>query len=126
MAGVIGLQKFSYDLWGDAVNVASRMESHGLPNRIQVTEQTYEKLKHRYDFEKWQNTKVKGKGRMTTYLYVKRKSEATPLEGDGMIPADGEAIAPESLPTQCPLPPRQPDGHYLDVLGINHTVQTDS
>jgi class 3 adenylate cyclase len=75
VAGVIGLRKFSYDLWGDAVNVASRMESHGLPNRIQVTEATYHLLQHRYHFEKWGKVNVKGKGRMTTYLYVGRRDD---------------------------------------------------
>ncbi|MGD1852165.1 MAG: adenylate/guanylate cyclase domain-containing protein [Cyanophyceae cyanobacterium] len=129
VAGVIGLQKFSYDLWGDAVNVASRMESHGLPNRIQVTEHTYEKLKHRYKFERWQNTKVKGKGRMTTYLYIGRKENVEPTKfEDGHRlggKADG-AIAPnQPLPNQSALPPKPPDKHYLDVLGINHSGQTE-
>jgi len=48
VAGVIGLKKFSYDLWGDAVNLASRMESHGIPGEIQVTSTTYEQLKNHF------------------------------------------------------------------------------
>jgi len=67
VAGVIGVAKFIYDLWGDAVNVASRMESLGVPGKIQVTEETYERLKHRYSFEKRGEIQVKGKGMMTTY-----------------------------------------------------------
>jgi adenylate cyclase len=68
VAGVIGLKKFTYDLWGDTVNTASRMESHGIAGCIQVCEDTYEKLKYKYLLEKRGVIKVKGKGEMTTYL----------------------------------------------------------
>ncbi|MEL7241510.1 MAG: adenylate/guanylate cyclase domain-containing protein [Cyanobacteria bacterium J06573_2] len=68
VAGVIGLQKFTYDLWGDTVNIASRMESHGLPGRIQVTQETYQRLRHKFILEKRGEISVKGKGLMTTYL----------------------------------------------------------
>jgi adenylate cyclase len=72
VAGVIGKNKFIYDLWGDTVNIASRMESHGIANAIQVTEPTYERLKDRYRFEKRGIIDVKGKGPMTTYLLIGR------------------------------------------------------
>ena len=73
VAGVIGTKKFIYDLWGDAVNVASRMESSGEPGQIQVTEATYERLKDSYHMEKRGLVSVKGKGQMTTYWLLGKK-----------------------------------------------------
>jgi adenylate cyclase len=68
VAGVIGRAKFIYDLWGDTVNTASRMESHALPGTIQVTERVYELLRHRFDLQARGMVEVKGKGPMTSYL----------------------------------------------------------
>jgi class 3 adenylate cyclase len=73
VAGVIGLKKFIYDLWGDTVNIASRMESHGITGCIQVTAETYEILKDKYTFEKRGAIQVKGKGYMVTYLMTGKK-----------------------------------------------------
>ncbi|HEY9737175.1 MAG TPA: adenylate/guanylate cyclase domain-containing protein, partial [Trichocoleus sp.] len=73
VAGVIGIRKFSYDLWGDAVNVASRMQSQGTPGKIQVTEATYQRLQQRYDFEQVGQVLVKGRGYMTTYQFMGRR-----------------------------------------------------
>jgi class 3 adenylate cyclase len=68
VAGVIGRTKFIYDLWGDTVNTASRMESHGIPGSIQVTERTYLRLAPEFEFEERGIIEVKGKGPMRTYL----------------------------------------------------------
>ncbi len=68
VAGVIGLKKFAYDLWGDTVNTASRMESHGIAGSVQVCETTYQLLKDKYLLEKRGLIKVKGKGEMMTYI----------------------------------------------------------
>jgi PAS domain S-box-containing protein len=73
IAGVIGKKKFTYDLWGDTVNIANRMESHGIPGKIQVTEATYQHLKDHYEFEQRGTIDVKGKGQMATYWLLKRK-----------------------------------------------------
>ena len=70
VAGVIGRAKFSYDLWGDTVNTASRMESHALPGTIQVTERTYECLRDRFELAQRSTVEVKGKGPMISYLLL--------------------------------------------------------
>ncbi len=70
VAGVIGLKKFSYDLWGDAVNLASRMESHGIPGKIQVSEATYLLIKDEFQLEERGIIQVKGRGELTTYFLI--------------------------------------------------------
>ena len=76
VAGVIGLKKFIYDLWGDTVNTASRMESQGIPGCIQITTSTYQLLKNqdKYHFEQRGQIEVKGKGLMTTYMLTAKTS----------------------------------------------------
>ena len=74
VAGVIGTKKFIYDLWGNAVNTASRMESHGVPGRIQVSIYTYELLRDKYEFEERGLIEIKGQGEMPTYFLTGPKT----------------------------------------------------
>jgi class 3 adenylate cyclase len=76
VAGVIGRHKFSYDLWGDTVNTASRMESQGVPGCIQVTDRTHRRLRGRYRFERRGPVQVKGKGELVTWFLVGRDGQA--------------------------------------------------
>ena len=76
VAGVIGKRKFTYDLWGDAVNMASRMESHGIPGQIQTTQATYLLLKNDFIFKKRGTIDIKGKGAQDTYLLISKKKNS--------------------------------------------------
>jgi class 3 adenylate cyclase len=73
VAGVIGLKKFIYDVWGDTVNTASRMESTGVPGRLQVSRATYERLADEFEFEHRGMVEVKGKGQLETWFLIRPK-----------------------------------------------------
>jgi adenylate cyclase len=83
VAGVIGTKRFLYDLWGDAVNTASRMESHGTPGEIQITRSTYELLKDEFVCRRRGTILVKGKGAMETWYLVGSRSDARRTEVPG-------------------------------------------
>ena len=88
VAGVIGARKPQYDIWGNTVNVASRMDSTGLPNHTQVTEEVYIILKHLpYEFTLRGEVKVKGKGNMTTYFLTGRRAAST-MRMDDLVTAN--------------------------------------
>ncbi|MBR0939166.1 adenylate/guanylate cyclase domain-containing protein [Bradyrhizobium jicamae] len=79
VAGVVGTRKFFYDVWGDAVNVASRMESTGIPGKIQVSLEAYELLKDDFNLESRGLVDIKGKGKMQTWFLVDRKASVAPV-----------------------------------------------
>jgi adenylate cyclase len=89
VAGVVGTRKFFYDVWGDAVNVASRMETTGAAGRIHVSQEMYERLKDDFILEGREEIEVKGKGRMTTWFLVGRK----PLAVQPGLPATPVVVA---------------------------------
>jgi len=78
VAGVIGKTKFSFDLWGDSVNYASRMESTGVPGKIQISRTVYERVHDIFEVEERQGVQVKGKGMLTTYIVQGEKGGAQP------------------------------------------------
>lgn len=75
VAGIVGTHKFAYDLWGDVVNTASRMESGGVPGSIQVTQATYELIRDQFVCEPRGVISVKGKGDMNTYILVSKRTD---------------------------------------------------
>jgi class 3 adenylate cyclase len=89
VAGVIGTKKFIYDIWGDTVNVASRMEAMGAPGRIHVSAAVEQRLRGRFIFEPRGVTEIKGKGPMATFFLV---AEAGPSRPE--IASDSSAAAP--------------------------------
>ncbi|MEW6261717.1 MAG: adenylate/guanylate cyclase domain-containing protein [Thermodesulfobacteriota bacterium] len=104
MTGVIGTKKYFFDMWGDTVNVASRMESQGLPGFIQVTGATYKRLQEAYEFISRGVIHVKGKGEFATYFLLGRKGDARCEEARRAIQAKGLAshglaLAKEELKT---------------------------
>jgi class 3 adenylate cyclase len=72
VAGVIGKRKFAFDLWGDTVNTASRMESHGQPGRVHVSQATHDLLSEQFTFEARGLTQIKGKGELSTFFLNER------------------------------------------------------
>jgi guanylate cyclase len=93
VAGVIGRKRFLYDLWGDAVNTASRMESHGTPGEIQVTATTRELLKDEFELEPRGTVAIKGKGAIETWYLVGRRVASTAKPAAATSAADEAAAS---------------------------------
>nr|WP_170766457.1 adenylate/guanylate cyclase domain-containing protein [Ruegeria lacuscaerulensis] len=74
VAGIIGSHRFLYDVWGDTVNFASRLESTGTPGRVQVSEATARQVGHRFEVSEPVDTRIKGKGQVRTYYVTQRKT----------------------------------------------------
>jgi adenylate cyclase len=87
VGGVIGLRKFVFDIWGDSVNTASRMESHGVPGRIQLSEATYELIRDEFNCEPRGSVEVKGKGPMRTWFLLGERN----AHADGARPVAAAA-----------------------------------
>jgi adenylate cyclase len=83
VAGVIGRKRFLYDLWGDAVNTASRMESHGTPGRIQITRATYELLADEFECDPRGPIAVKGKGEIESWYLIGPRGDRASAANDG-------------------------------------------
>ena len=83
VAGVIGMKKFIYDLWGDTVNIASRVTEQAAPSTILVDATTYRRVRNQFDFEGPQSVNVKGKGEITVYRLIAHKTQAADVAGVG-------------------------------------------
>ena len=92
VAGVIGRKRFLYDLWGDAVNTASRMESHGTPGRVQITRATYELVADDFECEPRGTIAVKGKGEMEIWHVLRRRPDALPQKSPAPV-READAVA---------------------------------
>lgn len=79
IAGVIGIKKFIYDLWGDTVNIASRLESHGIAGQIQVSEATRDRVGHQFVFSERGEIDLKGRGYMRTFFLLGQRDPSGPL-----------------------------------------------
>ena len=92
VAGVIGKKKFIYDVWGDTVNTASRMESHSEPGKIHVTHRAYLLLKDMYEFAPRGEIEIKGKGLMSTWFLVQGMADS---RGPAAMTRVPRKVAPE-------------------------------
>jgi adenylate cyclase len=105
VAGVVGKKKFIYDLWGDTVNLASRITSEGVPGMVQVDETTYRRLL-RFDFHEPQTIYLKGKGNMVVRAQSAIRPERPACAIRNALPLPGFPPASVRSPTPPPDGPR--------------------
>lgn len=100
VAGVIGTRRFAYDLWGDAVNTAARLEAHGLPGRIHCSQVVESRLRDRFRFDDRGEIEIRGRSRMRTFFLL-GATDAAPLADRGRTPAarDKPGVASEAIGT---------------------------
>ncbi len=125
VAGVIGRKRFLYDLWGDAVNTASRMESHGTSGRIQITRATYELIADEFQCEPRGTIAVKGKGAMEAwYLVGRRPSRASVPLGSATTAGTGNrSLRPSGHePRASPRPVAAMARYVIDAPPLLHLV----
>lgn len=114
VGGVIGKRKFQFDVWGDAVNIASRMQSSGVPNRIHMAKTTYELIRSRYECEELAPMEIKGKGAMITYLLKDDGSSAPSASSAGaqsVATSSSSSASSSSSGASCPVAPPSGDPH---------------
>lgn len=102
VAGVIGVKKFSYDLWGDTVNTASRMQSHAAPGEIMVTVSTFQRLRDGFLFDRPRLVEVKGKGQLATYRLRGRRSTPLPGSSPASVVGSGARSAVDEIAVTTP------------------------
>lgn len=127
VAGVIGAQKPQYDIWGNTVNVSSRMDSTSLPNRIQCTQEFYELLKGQdwYNFECRGTVKVKGKGDMTTYFLMGRKGRKRPSFQTSSLMSHGAGCNPGNQGSGTTTNPTTAGGANVSSKNNNNSSSSD-
>ncbi len=117
VAGVIGTHKFSYDLWGDTVNTASRIEQYGLSGEIQVSDATRERIEHRFHIEEREPIEMKGKGLMQAYLLKERKALSFP-EKEGLDHSERAEPKPESTDARRSALDSDKWGRWRPLVGV--------
>ena len=121
VAGVIGKTKFIYDIWGDTVNVASRMESTGTPGCIHVTQEVWERSHDEFSYGSAVEIEVKGKGLMKTYLLGEPAADAVPSPADASpelrsaTPAVEVPVTEEAATAEAPEPADEPPEGYTPI-----------
>ena len=112
MSGIVGKRKFTYDIWGDAVNIASLLETNGAPRRVNVSESTHHRVKDLFVPEARGIIEAKNKGRLAMY-FVKRIKPEFSADADGRVPHEGFQSQPSGAASESPQWPTTPTATSL-------------